>query len=72
MYVCQKSQAFSNEVPTRNHSPHINTSQQERWSQQRSHLHRNWKDYIVFRQQRHENKTEIPVWTNRNVHSVSL
>lgn len=72
MYVCQKSQAFSNEVPTRNQSPHINTSQQGHWSQQRSLLHQNWKDYIVFSQQRHENKTEIPVWTNRNVHSVSL
>lgn len=55
MYVCQKSRAFSNEVPTRNQSPRINTSQQEHCSQWRSHLRQNWKDYIVFRQQRHEN-----------------
>jgi hypothetical protein len=49
MYVCQKSQAFSNEVSTRNQSPRINTSQHELWSQQKTHLHRNWKDYVGFR-----------------------
>lgn len=70
LYVCRKSQAFLNQVPIGTESPHINTSQL--WSQRRSHVHQNWRDYISPQQERLESKTEISIWTNRNISSVSL
>jgi hypothetical protein len=58
MYNGKKSQEYSNQVPTRNQSAHINTAQQELVSQQGSYLHITWRNYISFKQHFHENRTD--------------
>lgn len=56
MYICQKSQEFSNQVPTRNQSAHSNTYQHELRFQQRAYIHIIWRNYISSKQHCRENK----------------